>query len=366
MRISSSQSMSSGREGDEARRRARPPCRWARRARATRATRSGSRRKRLCRRVRPLHIGQRAGVHAARRAAALFAVADRRACRCGRPRGRARGATRRSSYPARRARRGSWPCMSRRLSTRFTRSVTSRTRPSSFVLRRASRRPRAPSPASPVGLQRDDADAGLVEAQIEQRVVELAPRADGPRVGARLRELVRRLRLGALGRAHGERRRCGRRVERERRRSVRSVPSGSSFTGLRAAGACCARPSRRAGASPPPRSPSCRAPRRRGPTRTARLPRTPSATVENTSARSRRTLRLSTRRVSPPVPGSTPRSGASGRLTALEPSSTSTISSHAMRELVAAAGRGAGERARAIETPALGAHLLEVRGASRS
>ncbi len=63
---------------------------------------------------------------------------------------------------------------------------------------------------------------------------------------------------------------------------------------------------------------------------TARFPRTPSATVENTSARSRRTLRLSTRRVSPPVPGSTPRSGASGRLTALDPSSCRTISSHAI------------------------------------
>ena len=39
----------------------------------------------------------------------------------------------------------------------------------------------------------------------------------------------------------------------------------------------------------------------------------PSARVENMSARSRRILRLSTRRVSPPVPGSTPRSGTSGR-----------------------------------------------------
>src|SRR6185437_5332023 len=55
----------------------------------------------------------------------------------------------------------------------------------------------------------------------------------------------------------------------------------------------------------------------------------PSAKVENTSARSRRTLRLSTRRVSPPVPGSTPRSGTSGSETAELPSSTRTMSSHA-------------------------------------
>jgi hypothetical protein len=55
----------------------------------------------------------------------------------------------------------------------------------------------------------------------------------------------------------------------------------------------------------------------------------PSATVQNTSARSRRTLRLSTSRVSPPVPGSTASSGVSGNDTAELPSSTSTISSQA-------------------------------------
>ena len=63
---------------------------------------------------------------------------------------------------------------------------------------------------------------------------------------------------------------------------------------------------------------------------TLRFPRTPSAIVEKTSAKSRRTFRLSTKRVRPPVPGSTPSSGASGRLTALDPSSAKTISSHAM------------------------------------
>ena len=62
---------------------------------------------------------------------------------------------------------------------------------------------------------------------------------------------------------------------------------------------------------------------------TARLPRMPSLVVQKMSARSRRTLRLSTRRVRPPVPGRTARSGTSGRLTALEPSSMRSISSQA-------------------------------------
>jgi hypothetical protein len=62
---------------------------------------------------------------------------------------------------------------------------------------------------------------------------------------------------------------------------------------------------------------------------TAFSPRMPSAVVEKTSARSRRTPRLSTTRVSPPVPGRTPSSGTSGSDTAEELSSTSTIWSQA-------------------------------------
>ena len=54
---------------------------------------------------------------------------------------------------------------------------------------------------------------------------------------------------------------------------------------------------------------------------TARLPLTPSSVVQNTSAWSRRTLRLSVMRVSPPVPGSTASSGNSGSDTVEEPSS---------------------------------------------
>src|SRR5205814_7630180 len=61
----------------------------------------------------------------------------------------------------------------------------------------------------------------------------------------------------------------------------------------------------------------------------ARRPRTPSSAAQNTSARSRRTRRLSVKRVSPPVPGSTPSKGTSGNATAERRSSTSMIQSQA-------------------------------------
>ena len=55
----------------------------------------------------------------------------------------------------------------------------------------------------------------------------------------------------------------------------------------------------------------------------------PSSVVQKKSARSRRTLRLSTNLVKPPVPGKTPSKGSSGKDTELEPSSTMIISSQA-------------------------------------
>ena len=61
----------------------------------------------------------------------------------------------------------------------------------------------------------------------------------------------------------------------------------------------------------------------------ARWARTPSTSVQKMSAWSRRMRRLSVRRVRPPVPGSTPSSGTSGRLTAADRSSTRKISSQA-------------------------------------
>src|SRR5262249_42247155 len=63
------------------------------------------------------------------------------------------------------------------------------------------------------------------------------------------------------------------------------------------------------------------------PDSTARAPLIPSSTVQKKSARSRRTRRLSTSRVSPPVPGSTASSGTSGSDTAVLPSSAITIQS---------------------------------------
>ena len=59
------------------------------------------------------------------------------------------------------------------------------------------------------------------------------------------------------------------------------------------------------------------------------MARTPSLRVATTSAKSLRTFRLSTSRVSPPVPGSTASSGTSGSDTAADPSSIMMISSHA-------------------------------------
>ncbi len=186
------------------------------------------------------------------------------------------------------------------------------------------------------GLERDDADARLVEAQIEQRVVELAEGAERPRVGARFASSS-----GVCGSAPSGARTVSvavraRRVELDVDVLVPSRRGASASERLELHGVNgrrfdCARPCasrRRFTALLELRL--ARAPRRRGPTRRARLPRTPSARVENTSARSRRILRLSTRRVRPPVPGSTPRSGASGKLTALDPSSARTISSHAI------------------------------------
>ncbi len=73
-------------------------------------------------------------------------------------------------------------------------------------------------------------------------------------------------------------------------------------------------------------------------------PLTPSARVAKTSARSRRTWRLSTTRVRPPVPGSTASSGTSGSAHG----AGAVVDEHDLvarqGQLVAAAGRGAVDR----------------------
>ena len=144
-----------------------------------------------------------------------------------------------------------------------------------------------------------------------------------------------------------------RRVRRDRRGRARTVRSCGAALGAidldahdarnerdrhrccapAASARCCADPpdDRERAANPWPCAPTASRSWVRGttsstsPHSTARLPRTPSAVVQNTSARSRRTLRLSTSRVSPPVPGSTARSGSSGSATLDEPSSASMI-----------------------------------------
>ena len=70
-------------------------------------------------------------------------------------------------------------------------------------------------------------------------------------------------------------------------------------------------------------------------------PRTPSVLVQKMSARSCRTCRLSVTRVRPPVPGSTPSSGTSGRLTALPTVVDQDDLVAGQRQFVAAAGAGA-------------------------
>ena len=74
---------------------------------------------------------------------------------------------------------------------------------------------------------------------------------------------------------------------------------------------------------------------------TARLPLTPSSMVQNTSAWSRRTLRLSATRVRPPVPGSTASSGTSGSDTDGRAVVGQDDVVGGERQLIAAAGRGA-------------------------
>ena len=73
-------------------------------------------------------------------------------------------------------------------------------------------------------------------------------------------------------------------------------------------------------------------------------PRTPSSVVQNRSARSRRTLRLSVSRVSPPVPGSTASSGSLRQ----RDRGAAVVDQHDVlgghRELVAAAGSTAADR----------------------
>ena len=86
---------------------------------------------------------------------------------------------------------------SRRLSTRFIRSSTSCANQSFLASSAIARSRPAPPSARPRCVSTNEADFQLVEAQIEQRVVELAEGAQRPGVGAGLAQLVGGLRRWA-------------------------------------------------------------------------------------------------------------------------------------------------------------------------
>ena len=181
--------------------------RTGRRARAPRATVSGSPRKRACRRVQPVAHRVGAAVHR-RQLDGVRPRPDRRACRTGRPPAPARTACRQTRCPARSARRSCATSGRGASACGWIRPDDLAHEPVVAVRVRASRRPRAPPPGRRPSCSDDGADLGLVEPQAQERVVELAERAQRPELVAGRQELVRRVvRLAArLGRADRQRR----------------------------------------------------------------------------------------------------------------------------------------------------------------
>ena len=176
--------------------------------------------------------------------------------------------------------------------------------------------------ASPAVCSTTGADLGLVEAQASSASSSSRNARSAHSVGARRADRRERRRLGARGAAHGELGDAARAIDRERdvvvrdrgRRRARARAASSAMPGAAARPVARARRARVARVAHGLVELAARDDlRRRGPIPPRACPCTPSASVQNTSARSRRTLRLSTRRVSPPVPGSTASSGVSGR-----------------------------------------------------
>ena len=239
--------------------------------------------------------------------------------------------------------------------------MTSRTSPSSLCLASIASTASTRS-GSPAVFERDDAHAGLVEAQIEQRVVELAEGADGPGrapafasssgvcgsapSGARSVSVAVRRRVVELDDRH---------VAALGAERARASPGCAS-----ARAACCARPSRRGGASRRPRSPSCRAPRRRGPTRRARLPRTPSATVENDVGQIAPDLALVDQAREPAGAGEHAEQRRLGQADGARSVVRRARSRRTRRRARSRRPRRCPRARRALAMPRLGAHLLEV------
>ena len=239
--------------------------------------------------------------------------------------------------------------MSTRLSTRFQLQHGSRARASARRWRRETRRRPARAAGSPSRLEHDHGDVELVErgcrgSRRPARARAAAARTPRPAPPSR-RRIAGGGVIGPAQRDGGEP--LGARRTRPTRCCIRRRPPCAC---ARAASARCPwRPS--AGRTSPrircARSLTASSSLEFGTTSstsrqsTARLPLTPSSVVQNTSAWSRRTLRLSVTRVSPPVPGSTASSGSSGSDTV----ERAVVDQHDVvggeRQFVAAAGAGA-------------------------
>ena len=239
---------------------------------------------------------------------------------------------------------------SMRLNTRFSIQPDFAHEPVIAHARRAMHRRPSTAAGSPSAAEHDDAEFGLVEAQMQDRVVELARHRERPEIGAggmnsgKIGRYIRcgprtvisaaagrgRARPGDADRRSRRRRSCGRAAAAR----CLSPPQGGPRTRPAPVRARAIRSSQAEGGATSSTSRQS----------TARRPRTPSSVAQNTSARSRRTLRLSVRRVSPPVPGST----AEQRHLGQRHRRAAVVDQHdpvaGQRQLVAAAGRGAADR----------------------
>ena len=236
------------------------------------------------------------------------------------------------------------------------------------------RRPRARAPDRPRSCSTTVPISGSFDAQPQQRVVQLAERAQRPELIAGRPGSRPASTRPALGRAHGERRDALRRDRTSTRH--RRVVARVGGHGRRSAGSS-ATPAPVPGRSDDAASSCARAATDslnwlvgihgvdQPPLDRALALDALGQRAEHVGADRGGRLRLSTTRVRPPVPGSTPSSGVSGRLTAEFASSTSDDLVAGQRQLVAAAGADAVERREELDAR-VRARVLHAPGASRS
>ena len=155
------------------------------------------------------------------------------------------------------------------------------------------------------------ADVELVRANVENGVVELARQRAAARIWRPVRHGVGRAGRRDLGPAHGDGRNPLRALELDRDVAVFDAIAGALALERLERDALADARARAPAANSLARSATVCSNFEPGTTSstrrhsTARLPLMPSSVVQKTSAWSRRTLRLSVTRVSPPVPGST-------------------------------------------------------------